>query len=81
MLYLRAKLDERRYAYLLAHKEASDFRYTNVSLKDDPVAQGMMQELCRIYRCIDYNGENHWTHPPTNGGYDDRKSRNREGGE
>ena len=81
LLYLRAQLDERRYAYLSAHEGTSDFRYTNVSLKDDPVAQTMLQELCRIYRCVDYNGENHWTHPPTNGGYNDRMARHREGGE
>ena len=33
-------------------------------LDQDPEAQILFWELCKEYGCVDYNGENHATHPP-----------------
>ena len=76
ILYLRTLLDEKRYSYYEAHKqEQSVFlrllvRHSGDMLVKDEEAQAMFKELCECYKCVDYNGENQWTHPPVNGGYE-----------
>ena len=74
LLYLRAQIDARRYAYYFDHGMHGQrdlvklrTRY-GLLLKDDPEVQAMFYELCSLYHCVDYNGENRWTHPPVNGG-------------
>ncbi len=75
ILYLRAVLDHKRFAYYAAHKQEEDVylrllvRHSGDFLLHDAEAQGFFQELCTYYCCVEYNGENHWTHPPINGGY------------
>jgi hypothetical protein len=43
-------------------------RRTGNYLKDDAEAQELFRELCAFYHCVDYNGQNRWTHPPVSGG-------------
>ena len=74
ILYIRAMLDQKRYAYYEAHKSEENLtpddlvRYAGSMLKNDAEAQALFRELCGFYHCVDYNGENRWTHPPVNGG-------------
>lgn len=74
ILYLRAVLDEKRYrAYHAEGLSGADGRYkvmrrSGVLLQSDPEAQEIFRELIEIYHCVDYNGQNRWTHPPVDGG-------------
>lgn len=74
ILYLRAQIDAKRYAYYFDNHMHGQrdlvklrTRY-GLLLKDDAEVQEMFWELCRLFHCADYNGENRWTHPPVNGG-------------
>lgn len=74
ILYLRAQIDAKRYGYYFANNMHGQrdlvmlrTRY-GILLKDDAEVQQMFWELCALYHCVDYNGENRWTHPPVNGG-------------
>lgn len=74
ILFIRTILDVKRYAYFYAHKlsGANVFwnmrRRTGNYLKNDEEAQELFRELCAFYHCVDYNGQNRWTHPPVIGG-------------
>ena len=74
ILYIRTILDLKRYEFYVAKGlsgEDGKFllkRRSGHFLKKDAEAQELMQELCRIFCCVDYNGGNRWTHPPVNGG-------------
>jgi len=48
-------------------------RHSGEMLKDDAEAQTLFRELCSYYGCVDYNGENQWTHPPVDGGYPEKR--------
>ena len=74
ILYLRAQIDAKRYTYYFDNHMHGQrdlvklrTRY-GLLLKDDAEVQKMFWELCELYHCADYNGENRWTHPPVNGG-------------
>ncbi|MBE6590370.1 MAG: hypothetical protein E7643_09365 [Ruminococcaceae bacterium] len=74
ILYLRAQIDAKRYSYYFDNNMHGQrdlvklrTRY-GLLLKDDPEVQAMFWELCELFHCVDYNGENRWTHPPVNGG-------------
>ena len=74
ILYLRAQIDAKRYAYYFDNHMHGQrdlvklrTRY-GLLLKDDAEVQKMFWELCGLYHCADYNGENRWTHPPVDGG-------------
>jgi phytoene dehydrogenase-like protein len=73
ILYIRAMLDEKRYAHLLADtqddpKKLLRFRfYSGDRLLEDAEAQAMFLELQRYYHCVPHNGENHHTLPPAGG--------------
>lgn len=73
ILYIRAMLDEKRYAHLLADtsndpKKLLRFRfYSGDRLLNDAEAQAMFLELQRYYHCVPHNGENHHTLPPAGG--------------
>ena len=74
LLYIRAILDVKRYAYFYEHKLGGAHVFWNMRrrtgnyLKDDEEAQELFRELCAFYHCVDYNGQNRWTHPPVGGG-------------
>ena len=74
VLYIRAMLDVKRYAFYCARNMGGeDDRWTlrrrsAKFLERDDEAQALMWELCGLYHSVDYNGENRWTHPPVNGG-------------
>ena len=73
ILYIRARLDTKRYAALLADtsddpKKIKRFKYFSGDLLlEDSEAQEMFLELQRIYHCLPHNGENHHTLPPYGG--------------
>ncbi len=74
LLYLRAQIDAKRYGYYFDNHMHGQrdlvklrTRY-GLLLKDDAEVQAMFRELCDLFHCVDYNGENRWTHPPVNGG-------------
>jgi hypothetical protein len=74
LLYLRAQIDAKRYRYYFDNNMHGQrdlvklrSRY-GLLLKDDAEVQEMFWELCRLFHCVDYNGENRATHPPVNGG-------------
>ena len=79
ILYIRAVLDEKRYGYYYAHKSENELmlrllvRHSGEMLKEDAQAQEYFRELCGYYGCVDYNGENQWTHPPVDGGYPEKR--------
>lgn len=74
ILYIRTLLDVKRYEFYCARNmSGEDDRWTlrrrsAKFLEHDAEAQTLMWELCEWYHCVDYNGENRWTHPPVNGG-------------
>ncbi len=74
ILYIRTLLDVKRYEfYCIRHMSGVEDRWTlrrrsGKFLEHDKEAQCLMHELCELYHCVDYNGQNRWTHPPTNGG-------------
>ena len=73
ILYIRARLDAKRYAALLADtsddpKKIKRFMfYSGDLLLEDSEAQDMFLELQGYYHCIPHNGENHHTLPPYGG--------------
>jgi len=73
ILYIRAVLDAKRYAYYIAHgmqggEAQSELRhFSGVFLKDDPEAQEMLAYLRELYCSVPYNNENQYTLPPCNG--------------
>ena len=73
ILYIRARLDAKRYAALLTDtsddpKKIKRFKYFSGDLLlEDAEAQEMFLELQRIYHCLPHNGENHHTLPPYGG--------------
>ncbi|MBQ8309551.1 MAG: hypothetical protein IJX80_00880 [Clostridia bacterium] len=73
VLYIRAILDEKRYAiYPTAYpndpKHVKRFSlFSGDLLIDDPEAQDMFAELQRYYHCVPANGMNHFTLPPLGG--------------
>lgn len=73
ILYIRARLDQKRYAALIADtsddpKKLKRFRfYSGDLLLEDAEAQDMFLELQGYYHCIPHNGENHHTLPPYGG--------------
>ena len=75
ILLIRTLLDRKRYDHYYMHRdsEGSLLRllvgHSGDMLKDDAFAQELMKELCGYYSCVDYNGENHYTHPPAGGDY------------
>jgi len=74
ILYIRPILDLKRYEFYAAKGlsgEDGKFlmkRRSGHFLKKDAEAQAMMRELSELYCCVDYNGQNRWTHPPVDGG-------------
>ena len=74
ILYIRAILDLKRYrAYFANGLSGKDGRYlvmrrSGVLLCEDAEAQSLFSELCETFHCVDYNGQNRWTHPPVGGG-------------
>ena len=79
ILYARTVLDKKRYDYYYGHKNDDPLmlrllvRHSGEMLKDDAEAQTLFRELCSYYGCVDYNGENQWTHPPVDGGYPEKR--------
>ncbi|MBQ8258702.1 MAG: hypothetical protein IJY97_03985 [Clostridia bacterium] len=73
ILYIRARLDQKRYAALLADKSDDPKKikrftfYSGDLLLEDAEAQEMFLELQGYYHCIPHNGENHHTLPPYGG--------------
>ena len=73
ILYIRARLDAKRYAALLADtsddpKKLKRFTfYSGDLLLEDAEAQDMFLELQKYYHCLPHNGENHHTLPPYGG--------------
>ena len=67
LLYIRAILDGKRYAYYARagmHGEADlkEFRYFSSDyLADDAEAQSLLQELRVLYHCVPFNGRNQHT--------------------
>ena len=43
-------------------------RRSGFCLAENEEAQAYFKELCEYFCCVDYNGQNRWTHPPVNGG-------------
>jgi len=74
ILYIRPILDLKRYEFYAAKGLAGEDgkflmkRRSGHFLKKDAEAQAMMRELSELYCCVDYNGQNRWTHPPVDGG-------------
>ena len=73
ILYIRARLDAKRYAALLGDtsddpKKLKRFVFFSGDLLlEDSEAQEMFLELQRWYHCLPHNGENHHTLPPYGG--------------
>jgi len=73
ILYIRAILDEKRYAiYPTAYpndpKHVKRFSlFSGDLLINDPEAQAMFAELQGYYHCVPANGKNHFTLPPLGG--------------
>lgn len=73
ILFVRAALDAKRYAYYCAHgmkgaDDQSELRhFSGVLLRDDPEAQELFTYLREIYHSVPYNGENQYTLPPFHG--------------
>lgn len=76
ILYLRAILDHKRYHWYVEHRDGETVylrllvRHSGDMLETDEEAQAMFRELCGYYKCVPYNKENQWTHPPVDGGYE-----------
>ncbi len=74
IILIRTLLDCKRYDFYCARgMEGPADRWTlrmrsGKFLEQDAEAQKLMEELCRHYHCVDYNGSNRWTHPPIKGG-------------
>lgn len=73
ILYTRAILDEKRYAYFFSKGDFSVETLRNIRhlagvyLKKDPEAQDLFQSLREIYHCVPLNEENYYTLPPFDG--------------
>lgn len=75
ILYIRTLLDVMRYERYCkdglgdgANDAWNLKRRSGRLLADNAEAQKLFRELCQLYHCVDYNGQNRWTHPPTDGG-------------
>lgn len=72
ILYIRAILDEKRYAkFPFESEDPKRYRrfrfYSGDLLLEDAEAQAMFYELWGYYHCVPHNGENHHTLPPYGG--------------
>ncbi len=74
IVLIRTLLDVKRYERYLSLGLTGEEglwtlrRRSGRFLENDKEAQALMAELCEIYHCVDYNGQNRWTHPPVGGG-------------
>lgn len=72
ILYIRAKLDYKRYKAYMEHpeskvKEIREMAHGANLLIEDAEAQDFFRELIKYYHCVPFNGKNIWTLPPLGG--------------
>jgi hypothetical protein len=72
ILYIRAKLDYKRYKAYMEHPESKEKEIREMKqgadlLIEDNEAQDFFRELIKYYHCVPFNGKNIWTLPPLGG--------------
>lgn len=72
ILYIRAKLDYKRFKAYMEHPESKVKEIREMAqganlLIEDAEAQDFFRELIKYYHCVPFNGKNIWTLPPLGG--------------
>lgn len=78
ILYIRAKLDYKRFKAYMEHpeskvKEIREMKQGANLLIEDNEAQDFFRELIKYYHCVPFNGKNIWTLPPLGGTISEEK--------